>query len=406
MNRLALTFAMILIIVCPCLAANRLLVPVTPVVAVAPQSFDERPAQATIPGEFPTEAAGANLGVAQPLPADSSEAFASVSPLAMQSTSANVGIMEASKADPSRAIASVSPLPVGAASANVRLTTDLPINSVGEAAFVRMALSCDADAALRDLLTGMGLTLRDAGPARALPEFLTGIDCDGPDTLKAAIPAGIVRAVRYVGEADPEAAYVAEHPDQQFIIIVDIDHLNAAVLKTLGGGNIVAIVVGHFHAFDARPDEFAGRAEDVKRVMKTIRLVSDAPALLAVSSLNEFTRRTEKGWTDAFGDDLAAFDGWAIYNFNQFPAIMEARENPRKMLLDRLGLADRSCVLLDFLGGPVEVQPGQIAWLTAAWKAKAKPFLAALKTQCWQGVIVYGATAADAEIKAASLAGN
>jgi hypothetical protein len=128
--------------------------------------------------------------------------------------------------------------------------------------------------------------------------------------------------------------------------------------------------------------------------------------LLAVSSLNGVTRRTEKSWTDAFGGDLAGFDGWAIYNLNQFPAILESPANLRQVILGRLGLPDKPCVLLDFLGTPAEYPAERAKYIAAAWKAKAGLLMKAVKDQGWRGVIVYATHPADAEIKAAALAGN
>jgi hypothetical protein len=276
-------------------------------------------------------------------------------------SSVKAGISGPLKTDSAAAALSASPLPAGTTTASAGVTGDLRLNSV---------------------------------------------DCDSPDALKAAMAAGVIRAVRYVGEADPAVTYVTEHPEQPFVVIVDIDHLSGAALKTLAAPNIVAIIVGHFHAFDARPENYPERAQDVMRMGRAIRLVSDAPVLLAVSSLNGVTRRTEKSWTDAFGEDLVGFDGWAIYNLNQWPAFLESPANLRRVILSRLGLPEKPCVLLDFLGTPAEYPAERAKYISAVWKAKAGLLMKALKDQGWRGLIVYATHPADAGIKTAALAGN
>jgi hypothetical protein len=304
-----------------------------------------------------------------------------------------------------KASISASPFPVDTAAAKVAAAAPLPANSADEAASAHMVLSCDDDTAVRNLLTGSGLKLRDRGPARELPEFLKAIDCRDAEGIKADPPGG-VRVARYVGENAEAVDYVAAHGEEQFIVIVDIDHLSGTALKTLASANVVAIIVGHFQAFDARPENFSQAASDVCRTVKAIRLVSGAPVFLAVSATNWFTRKTEKGWTDAFGDSLAGFDGWAVYNLHQWPAILESPTNPRTVILGRLGLPERPCVLLDFFGTPTEYPAENAKYVTAVWKAKTGLLMKALKDQGWRGLIVYATHPADAQIKAAALAGN
>jgi hypothetical protein len=71
-----------------------------------------------------------------------------------------------------------------------------------------------------------------------------------------------------------------------------------------------------------------------------------------------------------------------------------------------LGLPEKPCVLLDFLGTPAEYPAERAKYISAVWKAKAGLLMKALKDQGWRGLIVYATHPADAGIKTAALAGN
>ena len=283
--------------------------------------------------------------------------------------------------------------------------------------FIRLVLSCEDDQALCDLLTGEGLALRDGGEARKLPEFFTAVLCNSTQEFsredaaaleKIDSPSG-VRVLRFVDGSSAAVDYAAAHPDEKYIVIAEPAGLSVNALKALAGPNIVAVVVGHYRAADVRPEDYAQAAEDVKRAVKAIRLVSDAPVLLAVSVTNEFTHKTEKSWPQAFGDDLAGFDGWAVYNLALFPAIIEAPANPRKLVLERLGLTafgengEKPCVLIEFMGTRYNYRPADAEYIRKVWRAKAPLLLKAMTGQEWRGLVVWSNNIDDATLKAEAL---
>jgi hypothetical protein len=278
---------------------------------------------------------------------------------------------------------------------------------------IRLVLSCEDDQALRDLLTREGLTLRNGGEARKLPEFFTAIVCNSMQGFSREAPLGI-RVLRFadyrdVARSAAAADYAAAHPDEKYIVIAEPAGLSVNALKVLAGPNIVAVVVGHNHAAEDRPEDYAQAAEEVRRVVKVIRMVSDAPVLLAVAATNKFTHKTEKSWPQAFGDDLAGFDGWAVYGLALFPAILEAPSNPRKLVLERLGLAglgdlgERPCVLIEFTGTRHNYKPADAEYIRKVWRAKAPLLLKAMTRQEWRGLVVWSANIDDAALKAKAL---
>ena len=303
---------------------------------------------------------------------------------------------------------------VATVSARFRLPGAFDGDEVDGGRFIRLVLTCEDDQALRDLLTGQGLALRDAGQARKMPEFFTAVACnsrqgfsreDAAALEKIGSPSG-VRVLRFVDGSSAATDYAAAHPDEKYFVIAEPAGLSVNALKALVGSNIVAVVVGHYQAADVRPENYAQAAEDVKRAVKAIRLVSDAPVLLAVSATNEFTRKTEKSWPQAFGDDLAGFDGWAVYNLALFPAIIEAPANPRRLVLERLGLTalgkngEKPCVLIEFMGTRYNYRPADAEYIRKVWRAKAPLLLKAMTRQEWRGLVVWSANIDDAALKA------
>ena len=290
---------------------------------------------------------------------------------------------------------------------------------------IRLVLSCEDDQALRDLLTREGLTLRNGGEARKPPEFFTAVACNSRqqfsregaalEKIDSPSPPGAQRAgvrvlrfadYRDVARSAAAVDYAAAHPDEKYIVIAEPAGLSVDALKVLAGPNIVAVVVGHNHAAEDRPEDYAQAAEEVKLVVKVIRMVSDAPVLLAVSATNKFTHKTEKSWPQSFGDDLAGFDGWAVYGLAMFPAILEAPANPRKLVLERLGLAglgERPCVLIEFTGTRYNYKPADAEYIRKVWRAKAPLLLKAMTLQEWRGLVVWSANIEDAALKAEAL---
>jgi len=293
---------------------------------------------------------------------------------------------------------------------------------------IRLVLSCEDDQALRDLLSGQGLTLRNGGEARKPPEFFTAVACNSRqqfsregaahEKIDSPSPPGATRAgvrvlrfadYRDVARSAAAADYASAHPNEKYIVIAEPAGLSVDALKVLAGPNIVAVVVGHNHAAEDRPEDYAQAAEEVKRVVKVIRMVSDAPVLLAVSATNEFTHKTEKSWPQAFGDDLEGFDGWAVYGLALFPAILEAPANPRKLVLERLGLAglgdlgEKPCVLIEFMGTRYNYRPADAEYIRKVWRAKAPLLLKAMTGQEWRGLVVWSNSIEDAALKAEAL---
>lgn len=310
----------------------------------------------------------------------------------------------------------VSAVPSRDVAARLRQPETLDGDEIDGGRFIRLVLSCEDDQALRDLLTASGLTLRDGGEAsgRKLPDFFTAVGCnsrtafsreDAAAMEKITPPSG-VRVLRFVDRSGAAAAYAAAHGDEKFIIIAEPSGLSIKALKALAGANIVAVVVGHYHAADVRPEDYATAAQETLAAVKAIRLVSDAPVLLAVSATNWHTRRTEKSWPEAFGDDLAGFDGWAIYNLAQFPAILEAPSNPRTLVMDRLGLREKPCLLIEFMGTRYDYGPQTADYIRKVWRAKAPLLVKALKEQRWRGLVVWSANIDDAILKAEALRGR
>jgi len=309
----------------------------------------------------------------------------------------------------------VGPLDVAAVSARFEVAGGRAIHLV---------LSCEDDQALRDLLTREGLVLRDGGEARKLPEFFTAVACNswqefsredaaalakGDSTSPLGAPRAGVHVLRFVGfSAARWVKYASAHPDEKYIVIAEPDGLSIDALKVLAGPNIIAVVVGHSHAAEDRPEDYAQAAEDVKLAVKAIRLVSDAPVLLEVAATNKFTHKTEKSWPQAFGDDLAGFDGWAVSGLALFPAIIEAPSNPRKLVLERLGLAaldengEKPCVLIEFMGTN-KYKPADVEHIRKVWHAKAPLLLKAMTRQEWRGLVVWSDSINDAALKAEAL---
>ncbi len=278
-----------------------------------------------------------------------------------------------------------------------------PISAAGpskmvEADAVQLAFMAEDEAGLRDALVQCGLALRDVGASRELPAFLTGVDSD--EIMSVDAPAGGALAIR--SDYGQAVSMAAGRANGRFVLVVDAAHVTGDVLKLAASPNVAAVIVGHGQAFDDDAKAFPQDAADVNRVVAAVRLVSDAPVLLAVSPVG---RRMSSGraWAAAFGESLAAFDGWAVYNVHQFPAILESPTNPRKAVLAMLGLPDKPCVLLDFIGGPVTASTDGGARLKAAWHSKGGALVKALKEQGWRGVIVYAARSGDAAIKSAAL---
>ena len=139
------------------------------------------------------------------------------------------------------------------------------------------------------------------------------------------------------------------------------------------------------------------------RVARAVRLVSDAPILLAVGAVNIHTRETERGWATAFGDDLRMFDGFAFYGQARFPAILEAAENPRELIRRRMGLPDKPCILIEFSGTSFHYAASDRGYVAKVWNARAKPLVKTLKQQGWRGLVTWSAEIDDTRIKADAL---
>jgi len=283
---------------------------------------------------------------------------------------------------------------------------------VDSARATALLLSCDDEPALHEYLVGEGFTLRQPNaPTRALPDFLVGVTayeyasayCQADqDVLENVKPSGVT-VLRFVDRSERAVAFALAHPERQFLVIADINGLSIDALRILAGDNIVGVVVGHYRHADDEPVDFATSAADVMRVVQAIRLVSDAPVLLAVGAVNIHTRDTERSWADAFGDDLKSFDGFAIYGLARFPAILEAAENPRELILRRMGLPDRPCILVEFTGTSHQYAATEAGYVEKVWNAKAKSLIATLRKQHWHGLVTWSATIDDARIKANAL---
>jgi len=287
---------------------------------------------------------------------------------------------------------------------------------VDSARATALLLSCDDEPALCEYLVGEGLTIRQPGdpasPTRALPDFLVGVTayeyadayCQADqDVLENVDPPAGVTVLRFVNRSNAAAQFALAHPDREFLAIADANGLSVETLRVLAGSNVVGVIVGHYRHADDEPVDFAASAADVLRVTRAVRLVSDAPVLLAVGAVNIHTRDTEHGWAEAFGDDLKTFDGFALYGLARFPAILEAVENPRELIMRRMGLPDRPCILIEFVGTSFQYAADERGYVEKVWAAKAKPLLAALKKQQWQGLVTWSATTDDARIKADAL---
>ena len=282
-----------------------------------------------------------------------------------------------------------------------------------------LILACDDDEALREHLANHGITVRESGPggsarpARSLPQnFLVGVTayeyagayCDTDQAMLENVPPpGDVTVLRFVNNSTAAVKFALAHPERKFLVIADIHGLSTDALRVLAGDNVIGVVVGHYRHADDEPTDFAAAAADVLRVTRAVRLVNDAPVLLAVGAVNIHTRDTERAWADAFGDDVKLFDGFALYGLVRFPAILEAAENPRTLILRRMGLPDKPCVLLEFTGTSFQYAAAERPYVEKVWAARAKPLLAALKTQGFRGLVTWSATLDDATIKADAL---
>jgi len=319
-----------------------------------------------------------------------------------------------------------------------------------------LLFACDDEPALREFLIGEGFTLRQPGgsdesgdptgpanpasPVRALPrDFLVGVTAyeyagayctadqevlESVDPPAGATPAGTsatpadamlagapvadaaaagVTVLRFVDRSARAVTFALANPNRPYLIYVAAEGLSVDAFRVLAGSNVVGVVVGHYRHADDEPVDFATAADDVLRVTRAVRLVSDVPVLLAVGAVNIHTRDTERAWADAFGDDIRGFDGFAIYGLARFPAILEAVENPRELILRRMGLPDRPCILIEFVGTSFQYATSERAYVEKVWAARAKPLIAALRKQQWRGLVTWSATLDDARIKATAL---
>ena len=92
-----------------------------------------------------------------------------------------------------------------------------------------------------------------------------------------------------------------------------------------------------------------------------------------------------------------------------FPAILEAPANPRKLVLERLGLAalgdlgEKPCVLIEFMGTRYNYRPADAEYIRKVWRAKAPLLLKAMTLQEWRGLVVWSNSIDDAALKAEAL---
>lgn len=301
--------------------------------------------------------------------------------------------------------------PAGQTVGKPAAAVDAPI--IDKIDFIGLLLAAEDERGLRQLLGDEGVTFRDPeAPIRKLPAFLRVFTCAPGTPLdpievehlpKLPAPDG-VKVVRYLAGAEEAVAYVAAHPDEKFLVIADIRSVSPAALHSLGGENIVAVVAGHYSAADVRPRNFQQAAAEALQVRRAIRMVSDAPVLLGVSMTNWHSRTREPGWTTAFGEHLADFDGWGIYNLTGFAAVLEGKDSPRLAACKAMGLdARKPCLLLDFVGTPA-VEASRHKYIRAVWRAKAPRLMTAVKEQGWRGIVFHTTDLADAQIKAEALA--
>jgi len=285
---------------------------------------------------------------------------------------------------------------------------------VDSARHTALLLSCGDEDILHQYLLDEGVKVLDARTVRKLPDdFFYGVMgyeyamayCETERQIMCEVVHRSIVAVRYVKGSDAAVDYVKNNPDQRFVVFVDEHGLSVDALRTLAGENVVAVVVGHYHHADDPVSAFGDRVADIVMVARCVRLVSDAPILLAVSMTNLITRKFEPSWLEYFGDELDKFDGWAIYNYAFFPAIMEARDNPREAALARYSLSDKPCILVEFAGVGVAYTPAQRPAIEKTWKAKAHYFVKAMKEQGWRGLVTWSQTLDDAKIKADALWG-
>ncbi len=308
---------------------------------------------------------------------------------------------------------------VRSAQVRTKLPDAIDTGAIEDADYMRMILTLVDDARLRVVLKEWNVPIReDTTPVRDLPAFFTAVGCVvwSPKPSRAEAMDGFdcdVKMAMFIGDDRASVRYVREHPEQKFLVVIDARRLSAEALKALAGDNIVAVVVGHYEGADATVAQFAEAAERALVVRHLTRLVSDVPVLLAVSPTNFTTHRRVAGWTDAFGDQIDGFDGWAIYNLHLFPAILESNprnprnsrnsrnpRNPRQWACERLNLsADKPCVLLDFMGTPA-VKPEMAGYVRKVWEHKWPLLRKALADQGWRGIAIYSTTIADARMKA------
>lgn len=308
-----------------------------------------------------------------------------------------------------------APQPATLRSAQVRtaLPDAIDAGAIEDADYMRMILTLVDDAKLRSVLNEWNVPIRaDITRVRDLPPFTTAVGCVvwSPKPSRAEALGGFdcdVKMAMFIGDDRASVRYVRDHPKQKFLVVIDASRLSAEALRALAGDNIVAVVVGHYEGADATVPQFTEAAERALAVRHLIRLTSDVPVLLAVSPINFTTHRRVAGWTEAFGDRIDGFDGWAIYNLHLFPALLETGDrNPRTWARERLNLsADKPCVLLDFMGTPA-VKPEMAGYVQKVWQAKWPPLRRALDEQGWRGIAIYSTTIADARIKAKAVSGG
>lgn len=269
----------------------------------------------------------------------------------------------------------------------------------------------DADKYLGDLglmddilanLAISGIEVKDNRVIESLPkfflatQFLTQLKTTS-DEINVALSSQLpIVCVRFI-DADADVTKkicdaIEAETKRKFILIVNSDVFNKNVAKILNHKNVAMIIVGHYVAADERPAKFTDRAEEVLNRVKFIRKISNKPVVLACSYTHFFNPITTKDWANAFGAELAKFDGFAIYNISRFQAFEFIN---RKKACKNLGLPDtKPVVLLDFVG-----TQGVNDDVKESWKRKLEPFAKMLVADGWNGMIVYANQKDDAAFK-------
>lgn len=272
--------------------------------------------------------------------------------------------------------------------------------------YMRMMVDVGGTSLILETLRNAGVAVQDNRTVERLPGFFSCVNvtyrlettAEEVATIKALKTPAV--AVRFINSRGDVAKALSEAiigaKTQKFVVIVDSGVFIEDIAKALNSPNVLAIILGHYTGADKLQGEYGNEAEIVLNRLSVVRKVSSKPVLLACSYIQWFNPKPTRTWTAAFGEHLADFDGFAVYNLNRFPMF---EDTTRQKICEKIGVpTTKPAVILDFVG-----TQGTTDDIKASWNNKIDRFLQQIKQDGWRGLVVYSSSEADAQFKDSAL---